>query len=128
MSPVDRRPETALAFGSVAVTSRKHIQGPIEPLRQAAWTQDPDARGGQLDRERHPIQTSANVIDRFTLILSRPKVRNASASSLDEQRGRVRARQRPEREDLLGPDPQRRLARDDHLQMRGVRGKLRDDR
>jgi hypothetical protein len=111
-----------LASGGVAVTSRKHVQGPLEPLRQPSRTENADPRGGKLDRERYAVKMSADVVDRFKFIVDGLKVAHAGSGSLDEQRGGVRPRQRPEREDMLGPDPQRRLAGDDESQVLGARG------
>jgi hypothetical protein len=58
-------------------------------LRELRKSQHADARGGEFDRERHPVNPGADVIDRGAPVPGGRKVTYAAAGSLDEQRGRV---------------------------------------
>ena len=71
MRPVDRCSEAALANRRVAIALSEHAKWALEPSRELRHSEHIDARSSKLDRERHPVDTGANVVDLGPLVIGR---------------------------------------------------------
>ncbi len=111
--------------------SRRSSRRPRSRSRRSAARQEPEPRGGQLDRERQAVEARADVGHRLRVVVGEQEVRPRLLSPLDEEaHGRgaddVRRRERPvaglregerrHREHLLAPDLERLPARHENLQ------------
>ena len=56
VAPFDGSAERPLALGQVPAAAREEPEPVVEPPRDPARAEEPDARGGELDRERQPVE------------------------------------------------------------------------
>ena len=59
VAPVDRRLQRALALRRVARAAGQHRQAALEPVEDLGRREDLGSGGGQLDRERQPVEALA---------------------------------------------------------------------
>ena len=97
----------------------------LEALEQRRERQQPRAVGGQLDRQRQPVQPRADLRDDVVVVGRRP-VRPRRGHARREQRRGVGDRQRLHAVGVLGGQPQRRAAGREHGQVRRRGEQLRD--
>ena len=60
VAPVDRRLQRALAPRRVARPAGKHRQAALEPIEDLGRREDLGSGGGELDRERQPVEPLAH--------------------------------------------------------------------
>ena len=61
--PVQRRPQAAVALGPIAVPTRQQRRRSVEPREDVRDVHDGNSGGGQLDRQRHPVQAGHHPLD-----------------------------------------------------------------
>ena len=115
--PLQRRAQRALALRQVARAAAQQLQPALEALQQRRQRQQPRAVGGELDRQRQPVQARADLGD-DVVVLGRRPVRARRGHARREQRRGVRDRQRLHPVGVLGGQPQRRAAGGEHGQVR----------
>ena len=110
-----RRAASAGAAGASRGPALSRSSRRVEAVEDLGGGEDLDPGGGELDRQRQPVEPRADLRDpRLVAGLElQPRVDGAGAAQ--EQRDRGLGRQRAERELVLGRDPQRRAAGDDQL-------------
>ena len=123
--PLERRPQRALALGQVARAAGQQLQPPLQPLQQRRQREQAGAVGGELDREREPVQARADL-GHDGLVVVRPPVAPGGGHARLEQRGGVGGRERLHAVRVLDREPQRRGARDQHGQVGHGRQQLGD--
>ena len=116
-----------MALRSVTCSAHEELQPVIEPLLQCGRRQPADARGGELDRERQPVERSADVRDRIRVCARDGEIRLDGLRARLEQRYRFALRQafevvaalgrlqRKDGIDPLGGEAKRRAARHEEL-------------
>ena len=80
-APVDRRRQRALAARKVAWADPNRVHAAAQPPREIGDREQRQPRCGQLDRERQPIETGADVGDRARLALEPSPARARSTRS-----------------------------------------------
>ena len=115
-APVDRGAKRALAVGGVSRSAHEHAERMIEASGEIRWRQQPNACGGELQRERQPVQPPADLGDVRGVVLIDDEVRGAGSGAVDEHRHRGETlelnrrarsrdaghRERADREEALG--------------------------
>ena len=128
-APVERRAQRLLPLGPVACAAAEELEPLPEAREQRLRRQQLDPGRGELDRERQPVEPDAELRDRRRVLVRHGEARRDRARSLEEerhrlvpgerlerrQRGRIRQRERRNREGVLRGDAQRRAARHEHL-------------
>ena len=138
VAPVDRAAQRLLARGQVARAARQQREPLARAVEHRLRRQQPDARRGQLDRERQPVQSRQISRDRRRVVGVSAKSARTASRPLDEQRDRVvlrsaprrpaaaqvGQRQRWHRELVLAGEAQRRAARDEQLRRASAPARL----
>src|SRR4029079_5530210 len=110
--------------GEVVATAGEGVEGALDSLEDRLGREQLHLRSGELDRERQPVESGADLANRVGVRSVELEVRAHPAGSLDEQASppaRVEAPlQRTERVLLLAGDVQRGLARNEHRDRRGA--------
>ena len=114
--PLERRAQRALARRPVARALRQHLEAALEPRQQRREREQADTVGGQLDRQRQAVEPCADRVHHLGVAVGRRPARAGGPGAGEEQRGRVRRRQRMHEVDLLGAEPERGAARRQHGQ------------
>ena len=129
-----------MALRSVLCSSHEQLQPVIEPLPQSRRRERADTRGGELDRQRQPVERSADVRDRCRVCGRDGEIRLDGLRARLEQRDRLALRQafevvaaggrlqRGDGIDPLGGEPKWRAARHEELDVGRGRGDARDQR
>ena len=128
VAPVDGIAQRLLPFGQVAGTAAEHVEAALEAVLQVVDVEQLDPGGGQLDGQREPVEEPADGGDRLHVAGVAPEVRLHGLGPIAEQPhrlrvgggrqvARLRERERWHGEDVLGPDPEGRPARDEHLEV-----------
>nr|WP_238439381.1 hypothetical protein [Microbacterium sp. JZ31] len=121
-----------MAVGQVPGGRGEERQALLEPLRDADRGEQPHLRGGELDRERQPLESSADVGDRGRVLGRELEVGLHGLRPVDEEGAGggaahpldagvgdgVRHAERLHLEDALPSDPQHRAARDEQRHRR----------
>ena len=105
VAPVDRRTERSLPLGKVDRTLHLECQPLLEradDLRR--WKHD-QARCDELDGERQPVQSSADLVYRRKRLRTEDDA--TGGGDLGEERGCVLDRERLEGQDVLGREAER---------------------
>ncbi len=102
VAPGDRAAERLLAFGQVARSGRQDVELVIEPDEDRVRAQQLDARGGKLDRERHPVEPCADRSHRGRVLVGDAEPGANGDRPLDEQTDR---RVLTQRDQVDGPIP-----------------------
>ena len=93
-APVDGRAERALPLGQVGGRPRQERERLTEPLGRSLDSQDPHARGGELDRERQSVERPGDPGDALGVRLRDLEVRDDLAGALDVEAHRRGGRDR----------------------------------
>ena len=109
VAPVDRRPERALALGEIDRAFHLEREPVAERAQDLGRRQHGEPRRDELDRERQPVESPADLVHRRERVVVQDDA--ARGSELDEERRRVVDRERLEREDVLARQAERRAAR-----------------
>ena len=123
-APLDRAPQRALPLRAVAPPALQHVEPFVEPRPQLVGREQRDARGGELDRERQPVEPAAGGDDVGRVLVGELEVGPQRDRALDEQLDRLRCervfqrdcavaggeRERRHREQPLAAHAQRRTA------------------
>ena len=100
-APLERRPQAPLMLRQIPRTADQRVQRCAELHQQACGGEQPQARRGQFQRQRQPVQPSANLRDQPSIIKAQLETRADRAGPLREElRGRV-----------VAHHPQRRVER-----------------
>ena len=138
VAPVDGCAQRPVAGRRVARRSARRAHRGVEALGDLGGREQPAARGGQLDRERQPVDPPADLGDRSGVVVVEAEAGVVRSRAFAEQpdgrdlrqRRRVRLacgqRQWRYRMRLLGLDAQRLAARREHREV-GARGGQRAD-
>ncbi len=121
VAPVERRPEGALALGRRSPPVSEDRELVVEPVGELRRREHAQPGGGELDRERDPLERSTDPLNRIR-VFDPTLSRHALCEQLDR---------------LVAPEPfdrilgltwyaQRLAARGDHTQQGRRREKLRD--
>ena len=114
VAPADRGAQRLLALRRVARAGAQQVQAAREAVEDLGGREDLGAGGGELDRQRQAVELRADLLDaRVAVVELQARVDGAGAAQ--EQRGGGLARERAERQLVLGGEPQRRAAGDDEL-------------
>ena len=70
--PLERRAQRALALRQVARAAAQQLEPALEALEQRRQRQQPRAVGGQLDRQRQPVQARADLGDDRVVVAPAP--------------------------------------------------------
>jgi hypothetical protein len=116
VAPVERGPEGLLAGGQVPCAPDKQLQTALESANHRLGGQQLDPGGRQLDGQRQPVQSGADVGHCRCIRRGDDKVRLGCCGALGEQRDSVAARQWGDVVLLLPRDVQGLSAGHDHLQ------------
>ena len=128
VAPLERRPDRALARRRVARTGLQQRQHVPKPSHELLRLEQPDPSGRELDRERKPVESAAQLRDHRRVAVGEPEVRPPFPSPVDEQRDGVRHGERRHRQALLAAQPQRFAARRQHVEPRARRHELAEQR
>ena len=85
MTPFDRRAKRALALVEVFGAAGEKLQPLIETAQEDGRGERTDARRGQLNREREPVQAEADLRDGLSVLAREREVRGGGVSALHEQ-------------------------------------------
>ena len=121
-APVDRLPKGLLAGRQVAWPAGEDAQPRVEPLQKHARRQRSDARRGELDRERQPVDAAADlphVRARSSRVELEARIEEPRALR-EELDGGVLV-ERGDRDDVLPGDVEDRTARDEEREPRHAR-------
>ena len=124
VAPGDRRVEGLLAGGEVGGAALQQREAALEPLEQRLRLEDAHARGGELDRERQPVEPRADGGDRAV----DPDLGAGLLRPLDEQLDGLVLAQRRDVVDALARQLQRGPARDEQPELRACAEQLREHR
>ncbi len=97
---------------------REEVEQVVEVPRNVLQVESDHPRRGQLDREREPVDASADLPDQFTRPIAVERSLCTSAGSLLKQADRVRLRQPRQPVVHLVHDPQRLSTRGEHVEAR----------
>ena len=89
-------------------THRHQRERVVEPAGDRAGGEHRDARGGQLERQRHALEPAADLRDR-ALVIAAPRPADTPGAVVEERRG-GRGRERRDLPARLADDPQRHPA------------------
>ena len=117
-----------MALGCVARPPGQQRQPPVEALEQHRRGERAHAGGGELDREREPVEAPADLGDDLAVAVPEREVRPHLAGSAHEERLGVGRGEGRHGQLLLVPQPQRRPRGRDHGQIGGGREQSRDER
>ena len=123
-APLESASQRALPLREVAPPALQHVEPFLEPPPQLVDREQRDARGGELDRERQPVEPAADGGDVGSVLVGELEVGPQRARALDEQLDRLRCervfqrdcaipggqRERRHREQPLAAHAQRRTA------------------
>ena len=137
-APLDRASQRALPRREVAPPALQHVEPFVEPPPQLVDREQRDARGGELDRERQPVEPAAGGDDVGRVLVRELEVGPQRDRALDEQLDRLRCerilqrdcagaggeRERRHREQPLAAYAQRRTAGHERGGTRAVREQL----
>ena len=125
--PVERRAQSALAWWKVARAATERVEAGVEAGAELGRTEQGQAGGGELEREREPVELGADAGDGGGVAGRQPERRVGRARVRDQQRDRghlgepdrvgdrgVGKLERPEPDHALAAHAQRRLAGDEH--------------
>ncbi len=107
MAPLDRGSQRALAGGRITRAAGQEVEAAAEPLEDRRGRERAGAGGGELDRERQPVEPAADLGDCGVVGVG-------DAGAAHKQLDRGLRRQRRQRHLALLGQPQRGLARDQH--------------
>ena len=96
VAPVDGGAQRLLARGCVARAGARRAERGVQAFGDLGRRQQPAAGGGQLDRQRQPVDAPADLRDRGGVAVAELEVGIVRSRALDEQRDRVDGRQRLE--------------------------------
>ena len=107
VAPVDRGPQRALARGAVARAGRG-VERPEHRRDQLGGREHPDPRGGELDREREPVEPRADLPTAAGLRargerMAEPRARTANSSTAAPSGQRRHRRTRARRTGAAAP-------------------------
>ena len=122
VAPRDRGAQRSLPVRCVAGAAGEQRQPPVEPGQQLVRLEERDPGRRELDRERQPVQSSADLGYRFR----RAEPGRDRLRALNEERSRRRVRKAARPGTLLGIDVQGRATRDQHLRVRRAREERRN--
>ena len=140
VAPRDRAPQRLLPVGEIARARLQQAEAALQPRQDRRGRQQLDARRGQLDRQRQPVQAGADLGDRRGVVVGDLESRLDRERPLDEQpdrlvlrhtlggRARIGEHQRRHRHLLLARDAKRAARRRDHLQARAGADQIGDQR
>ncbi len=142
VAPGDGGIHRALALGKVAVSVRENSEPVVESRQERLRRKDSHTRRGELDREREPVEPATDVRDGARVALGEREAALGLARPLGEERDRRVSQQRVdvsrpacgrklERRDghhALGRHAERRAARDERSERRGIVEQSRDER
>jgi hypothetical protein len=125
ITPGDSGPQRLLSVGEVARATRQQVEATHEPGQERGGRQDVGSPRRKLDRQRQPIDSTADLSNRGGIVRGQHEVRTHRPRPFDEQgrsrrgadRGggghgvRVGHGKRRERVEPLATDAQRRPAR-----------------
>ena len=125
VAPVDHRPEGALAPDGAAGAAAKEREPGGQPARELGDRERPQPRRGELDRERQPVEGSAQVDRGFRVRLAEFEGGVGGTRSGDQERHRLgrpvrggHHRQRGHRVDQFAVELERTTARREHRELR----------
>jgi hypothetical protein len=101
VAPGDGVAQGALPRRSVARSAGEDGQAAFEPLPQGLRRQESDPRGGELDRQRQPIEALADGDDGRHVLLGQCEVGHDGSCSLQEEVDRRHAGQIGQRQSLF---------------------------
>ena len=116
-----------LACGQVARPAREKRQARVEPLEELGRRQARCARGGELDRQREPIEARADALDRSFVVAVGGEVRVCLAGARVEERGSRFLGKRLHRVDVFAGEVQHDAARDEESEALYAREELAQD-
>jgi len=93
VAPGDRVPQRAQALGQVGGAAGEQGQPVGQARQQRLGRQDLDPGGGQLDRQRQPVEPAADLRDRRRIVVGEAEGRVGGVRPLDEERHRGDGRQ-----------------------------------
>ena len=103
VAPCDRGSQCALPLGEVDRPLHLEREALVERLDDSCRSQDDEARGHELDRQRQAVQAAADLAHRRERVL--PEHDAPGGRELDEQRCCVVHRERCERKHVLAREP-----------------------
>ena len=122
MTPFDRRAKRALPLRRIARALREKRERLLEPREQRAGSEQARACGRELDRQRQPVESRADLLDgRIGVDLAADSKR-----PIDEKCDGVGRGERVELVFHLARQAQRRPARHEHLKIRRLRQQVGD--
>ena len=117
VAPVDRRGERPLPQRQVARAAGQERQALAEPVEDRLERQHARPRGGELDRERQPVELARDRLDVGAMRVD-VEVGTRSRGAGGEEIGRVDLFERVEPVLVLGAEVQSFAARREHLHAR----------
>ena len=143
VAPLDRRAQRLLPLGQIAGAAAEVLEAAAESIPERLRREEVQARGGELDRQRQPVEPATDLGHGGGVVVREAEVGPDAARPLHEQLDglelvelvrrrltmglRDRQRQRRHRDDVLASDPECLPARHEQLQAGAVRQQL-DDR
>ena len=134
VAPGDRGAERPLAVGQVARSAPKDIESSSEAVAQLRRREQAKPRGRELDRERQPVESRADLADDRSRVVVEAEAWPRLSSALDEEGdrggghragGAAWQRERRHGQELLAADPQCLAARHQECELRTLPDQLR---
>ena len=101
MAPLQRRRERLLPRRGGAAAGAKQSEAVVQPLGQRGRAESADAAGGELERERQPVEPEADAGDVHRVLVVEHEARSGRDRALDEEADRLVAQQVARRLQLL---------------------------
>ena len=89
ITPVDRRPKRLLALRRVARRAAQQLEPTAEPVAQRLGGEQPQARRGELDRQRQAVEPTTDVAHRCRVVVVELEFGTDRPGSIDEQLDRL---------------------------------------
>ena len=133
VAPGQRSTERPVPIRNVERPARQQRQPVVEPSRDLVDPEPAHARGGELDRQRQPVEPCADLGDRRRILGRHQEVRHDARDAIDEQPGcvgleRARLVEGRHRVQALTRQPKLGLAGGNDRQARGNGEEVRQQR
>ena len=115
MAPLHRRPQRLTAPRPSPPIGRQQAKPVIQPVEQITGGHRSQPHRGQLDRQRQPVETPADLTGRPAVLLRKREIRSHRHRPVNQQPQRLDLRERGDRQPLTGRGKLQRRQHDGRL-------------